>query len=93
MLPLNATAHRVVSEIVKNAPLSPGKVEFAWRAAVGPAVARATRVRLGADGVLDVQAAGEAWAVEVRRSANLIGARLAALLGDGVITRIRAHHA
>lgn len=93
MQPLNATVPRALAQLLKDTPLSPGKVEFAWRAAVGPALARATRVRLAAGGVLDVETPDRQWAIEVRRSSGLIGARLNALLGNGVITRIRTHHA
>lgn len=93
MLPINATARRAVAALIKQAPLSPGKVEFAWRASVGPAIARVTRVRLESDGVLVVSTDDRRWADEVRRSAVLIGARLDALLGEGIVRHIKAHHA
>ena len=37
----------VVAEVIRKAPLTEEKVEFAWGLAVGPAVAKATSVRLG----------------------------------------------
>jgi predicted nucleic acid-binding Zn ribbon protein len=68
-------------------PLSSGKVEFAWSAAVGPAVARVTTVKLE-DRVLIVEAASDQWIREVRRSSGMILPRLRTLLGDDVIERI-----
>ena len=79
----------VLSEVVRKAPLCPEKVEFAWRAAVGPAVERVTSVRLDDKGVLHVTAADAHWAREVKRSTKLILARLANLLGDDVVKKLR----
>lgn len=78
----------VLAEVIRKAPLCDEKVEFAWRTAVGSAVERVTRVRLDAEGVLAVTAADADWAQEVRRSTRLIGARLAALLGDDTVKKI-----
>lgn len=77
----------VLAEVLRKAPLCPEKVDFAWRAAVGPALARATRVDLAA-GVLHVATGDAQWAREIQRSSRLILHRLAALLGDGVVQRI-----
>jgi predicted nucleic acid-binding Zn ribbon protein len=93
MIPLNATAHRVVAELLRAAPLTPGKVEFAWRAAVGPALARVTRVRLDESGALDVDVLDVRWAPEIRRSSPLIVSRLGILLGADTVKQIRTHHA
>ena len=79
----------VLSDVIRKAPLCPEKVDFAWRAAVGPAVERMTKVRLDDRGVLHV-AADAQWGREVKRSSKLILARLAELLGDGVVKKIRA---
>jgi predicted nucleic acid-binding Zn ribbon protein len=77
---------------LRAAPLSPGKVSCAWVAVVGPAVARATTVRL--DGViLFVDAASREWQREVTRSSSVILPRLQALLGRDVVTSIKARHA
>jgi len=70
--------------ILRKAPLTPEKVAFAWRAAVGPAVDKATSVELQAD-ILRVRAKDAVWRREVERSSPLILARLRTLLGDGVI--------
>ena len=87
MRPLTSALPGALSELLKDAPLSPGKVSFAWRAAVGPALERETSVRLEA-GTLIVDAASAQWAREVRRSSFMILNRLQTLLGAGVVTTI-----
>ena len=87
MRPLASALPGAVSELLRNAPLSPGKVSFAWRAAVGPAVERETSVRLeGA--TLIVDAANRQWAREVRRSSSIILKRLQNFLGSDVVSEI-----
>ena len=44
-----------LSEIVRRQPLTPAKVDFAWRTAVGPALARVSSARLDGDGTLRVR--------------------------------------
>jgi hypothetical protein len=78
----------VLAEVIRKAPLCPEKVEFAWRAAVGSALARVTVVRLDDAGVLHVIAADAQWAREVKRSSRLILARLGTLLGPEVAKKI-----
>jgi predicted nucleic acid-binding Zn ribbon protein len=87
MRPLTNVAPTVLASILKAAPLSPGKVECAWRASVGVALRRATDVRL-VDGVLLVDASSAEWAREVRRSSGIILKRLRALLGDDTVRRL-----
>ena len=74
-------------ELLRGTPLSPGKVGFAWRAAVGPAVERVTSVKL-AGRVLVVEASSPQWAREVTRSADVILTRLQTLLGKDTVTNI-----
>ena len=74
-------------EMLRGAPLSPGKVGFAWRAAVGPAVDKVTSVRLEGRTLL-VDAASIAWAREVTRSSPVILTRLQTLLGKDTLTSI-----
>ena len=74
-------------ELLRTAPLSDGKVTFAWKAAVGPALERATDVKLEA-GTLIVETAGPQWTREVRRSSGVILARIKTLLGEGTVQRI-----
>ena len=76
-----------LAELLRGAPLSDGKVNFAWRAAVGSAVERVTAVRL--DGrVLLVEAATSQWAREITRSSGVILTRLQTLLGHDAVERI-----
>jgi len=73
--------------LLHDLPLSNGKVEFAWTAAVGPAVARATAVKLE-NGVLIVETTTEQWTREIKRSSPVILKRLQSLLGDEAVTSI-----
>ena len=72
-----------LAEVLRKAPLTPEKVAFAWRTAVGAAVAKATSVELR-DGVLRVRARDASWLREVERSAPLIRSRLSTVLGNVV---------
>ena len=73
--------------LLRDTPVSNGKVEFAWNAAVGPAVQRATAVKLdGTTLIVDVNSAQ--WAREMKRSQRVILTRLQSLLGSEVITSI-----
>lgn len=75
-------------DLLRDAPLSPGKVAFAWRAAVGSSLERATSVRLE-EGTLIVEAASAQWARELSRSSDLILARMQALVGADTVTRLQ----
>ena len=83
----------VVAEVVRKAPLTDAKVAFAWRLAVGPAVAKATSVRLGSDGTLYLTAESQAWNDSVRTSIGMIRSRLAHYLGDDTVKRISYENA
>jgi hypothetical protein len=76
-----------LAAVLRLAPLTPEKVVFSWRAAVGPAVDKVTSVELRHD-VLYVRARDAAWQREIERSAPLIRSRLDGLLGDRVVRRI-----
>ena len=76
-----------LAEVLRRAPLTPEKVAFAWRTAVGAAVDRATGVELrGATLVVVVKS--DEWRHEISRSLALIRSRVNLVLGDGVVTRI-----
>ena len=85
-------AHRIIPsvlvQVIRPAPLCAEKVDFAWRTSVGPAMSRATTVRLDEHGVLIVAAQDAQWRREVGRSLGLIRSRLEALLGPDVIQRV-----
>ena len=84
MIPAQQVMPDALAVILRKAPLTPEKVAFAWRTAVGPAVDRVTTIELKGR-VLHVRAKDAAWQREVERSAGLIRTRLAALLGDDVV--------
>ncbi len=88
MQPLNDAARGALQSLLRETPLSPGKVRFAWTAVVGPAVERATTVRLEGD-TLVVEASSAQWAREVSRSTPVIVRRLKGLLGNDVIRALR----
>jgi hypothetical protein len=88
MRPLTHALPGALVELLRDAPLSPGKVRFAWRAAVGPNLERVTSVRLEGR-ILIVEAADRHWAREIVRSSGLILTRLKTLLGQDTIDRIQ----
>ena len=74
-------------ELLRGAPLSDGKVTFAWNAAVGPALERVTTVKLERT-VLIVDAASAQWSRELERLRDVILARLQSLLGKDAVSRL-----
>ena len=88
MIKANQVMPAVVADVIRKAPLTDEKVSFAWRLAVGPAVDKATKVRLGNDGTLYVSADSAAWIDGVRQSIGLIRSRLAHFLGEDAVKRI-----
>ena len=87
MQPLSQAIPKVLGELLRSTPNSPGKVEFAWRAVVGPAMGRVTRVRLEGD-VLIIEGDTPSWMREVSRSSALIVRRLNAMLGPDTVKRV-----
>jgi len=85
---LHSVVPRALTELFRHGPMSQGKLEVAWRVAVGDGIARVTTVRLQADGVIDVLPADQRWTKELKRSSSMILTRLIGLLGDGSVTRI-----
>jgi hypothetical protein len=76
-----------IAELLRDVPVSSGKVDFAWRVAVGTSVERVTSVRLDG-GILLVFAEDKHWAREITRSSGVILARLQTLLGQDIVNRI-----
>ena len=87
MKPIAHAMPGAVVELLRGAALSPGKVDFAWKTAVGPALQRTTSVRLEGTRLL-VDAASRQWAREIARSSGVILSRLQLLLGTETITEI-----
>lgn len=73
-------------ELVRRQPISPAKVDFAWRTSVGPAIARASEAVLSEAGVLTVTVSDARWRREIEHSLPLVRTRLERLLGDAVTT-------
>lgn len=78
-----------VRRLLRQGEMSQGKLEFAWRAAVGPAIERATAVKLTSDGTLEVRAADATWRRELRRSQGMILERLQELLGRDAVRTVK----
>jgi hypothetical protein len=87
VVPIASAIPGAVAELLRQAPLSPGKVAFAWRAAVGASLERVTAVRLEGR-VLIVDAHTIQWAREVTRSSRIILRRLQTLLGEDSVDQI-----
>ena len=87
---MHSLAHVVpaaLMQLLRSTPLSAGKVGFAWKAAVGPALQRATEVKLEGS-ILVVETTSRQWSHEVMRSSPVILARLQEFLGREVVTSI-----
>jgi predicted nucleic acid-binding Zn ribbon protein len=92
MRPLQHAIPGALLTLLRDIPLSDGKVGFAWRAAVGPAVQRATHVKLEGR-VLLVDTTSAEWTREVSRSSPVILRRLQELLGADAVARIEVRRA
>jgi len=84
VIPVRQIMPGALAGILRGTPLTPNKIEFAWRTVVGPAVSRVTTVALNGH-TLRVEAQDAAWQREVERSAGVICAKLKPLLGEDVV--------
>ena len=87
MRPIANALPGALTELLRGAPLSAGKVNVAWRAVVGMGIDRASSVRLEGH-LLVVEAANAQWAREITRLSDVVLARLQALLGPETVTRL-----
>jgi predicted nucleic acid-binding Zn ribbon protein len=78
----------LVAAAVRAAPLTPEKVQFAWRTAAGTAIARATEVTLRDDGSLLVRCTDAAWADAIVRMRGQLLRQLVPYLGDDTVRRV-----
>jgi hypothetical protein len=78
---------KALATLLRGTPMSPGKLRFAWKIVVGPAMDRGTYVRLEGRTLL-VEAKTGAWAKEVSRSSLMILKRLQTLLGPEVVSEL-----
>ena len=88
MRPLAEGLPGALSTLLRDVPLSHGKVDFAWKAAVGAGVDRVTAVRLEGH-VLLVEVPDQNWSREIARSSPVILRRLQTLLGPDTVAEIR----
>jgi hypothetical protein len=88
MVPVQNCIPTVLGEALRRQPLTPAKLSFCWRLAVGAAVDRATRVSLGSAGEIVVQTCDAHWKREVRRALPVVRNRLEYLLGAEAVGRI-----
>ena len=87
MLPIQHFSSGVLAEILRRQPASKERTAFAWRVAVGTALAKTTSVEI-VDGVLHVAARDANWGREVHRMRETILLRMQHLLGPDAVTRI-----
>lgn len=84
VIPVHQIMPKALAVALRGTPLTPDKIDFAWRTVVGPAVARTTTVALNGH-TLRVKAQDATWRREVERSAGVICTKLKPLLGDDVV--------
>ena len=87
MQPVQTIVPGVLAEIIRRQPSSRGRTTFAWSAAVGTALARATVVDLSGT-TLRVTARDARWARELDRNRDVILGRLQHLLGSATVTAL-----
>jgi len=87
MVPVQHLLPGALVTVLRKAPLTPEKIAFAWRSAVGAAVDRVTIIRVDG-GILHVRVKDAAWQRELERSAAVVRARLETLLGPDVVRYI-----
>ncbi|MGD9905934.1 MAG: DciA family protein [Vicinamibacterales bacterium] len=73
---------------IRQAPLTAEKVAFAWRAAGGPAIDKATRVTLDDRHVLHVTGEDAQWLDAVRAMSPQLLRRLEPWLGTGTVVAL-----
>lgn len=84
MIPVQQFMPAALASVLRLAPMTPEKVAFAWRTAVGGAVDRASRVELRGS-TLVVVVKSDQWRQELSRSSGMIRSRMNLVLGDGVV--------
>jgi hypothetical protein len=85
---LHTVVPRALAELFRIGPMSQGKLDVAWRAAVGDALSRVSTVKLQMDGSVHVYPSDQRWQKELKRSSPVILQRLNMLLGANVVARI-----
>ena len=86
---VSTTATHTIKQLLERQPLTAAKVVFAWRVAAGPALSRSASAEWSSEGTLTLRARGAAWQRELERAAPMLKDRLAFLLGQQVVRKIR----
>ncbi|QQS02120.1 MAG: DUF721 domain-containing protein [Austwickia sp.] len=86
---LGAQLDRLVAERGWQADLAVGSVIARWPAVIGPIVAQHVTPETFEDGVLTVRADSTSWATELRYMIPVLLERLAAEVGEGMVTDLR----
>jgi hypothetical protein len=85
---LQTVVPRALTELFRNGPMSQGKLDVAWRVAVGDALSRVSQVRLQPDRSVEVHPADQRWYRELKRASPMILDKLHALLGKTAVIRL-----
>jgi hypothetical protein len=88
MIPVQNCIPTVLAATLRRQPLTPAKVAFCWRLAVGAAMDRATRVSIGRDGELIISTDTAHWKRAVERGLPIVRSRLEYLLGPEAVVKI-----
>lgn len=88
MRSIQTLAGGVLAQIVRRQASSPGRTQFAWQLAVGPALARTTSVELEGT-TLTVRSTDPRWLKEIDRARATILPKLQQLLGEDEVTKLR----
>ncbi|WP_460394320.1 DciA family protein [Actinophytocola sediminis] len=89
--PLGRLTARIASERGWAGQLSTGQLFGRWSAIVGEDVAEHAQPMALRDGELTIQAASTAWATQLRLLQRQLLTKIAAGVGDGVVTRLKVH--
>jgi hypothetical protein len=88
VIPVQNCIPSVLADVLRRQPLTPAKLAFCWRLAVGPAIQRASHVKLGRPGELIVEVEDPRWKRELERALPLVKNRLEYLLGAEAVARM-----
>jgi hypothetical protein len=90
VIPVGQFMPDALAAVLRQAPLTPEKVAFAWRSAVGPAMDKVTAVELHGS-TLRVRAKDPQWRREIERAAAIIRTRMNVVLGPGIVKGLEVY--
>ncbi|OLF18308.1 DciA family protein [Actinophytocola xanthii] len=89
--PLGRLASRLAADRGWSGQLATGRLFARWSAIVGEDVAEHTQPVVLRDGELTIQAVSTAWATQLRLLQRQLLAKIAAGVGDGVVTKLKVN--